>query len=260
MTRHPLSAAKSAFGSLPVMATIRLNVVWLGMALIGILSAPGSNSGWSMVWLIVATLLVSVALIGVNLARAIDGPRAALVPIAIAASSAIAACIISLILRPLSELFLIIALTLLLFAGKNRPFVSAALAVIVAPWWIWLALDDWHWHLLMLVPLVGLGLVAVSHLLDSHVWPADTERIMPARAHRWAAWLLIALSGIVLMAAGLMSDVSRPLLALAGIVLAASIPMEAGFGSISGATARQSVRVVVSAYLIAITCWLIGVA
>jgi hypothetical protein len=62
------------------------------------------------------------------------------------------------------------------------------------------------------------------------------------------------------MLLGLMTDASRPFLALAGIVLALSVPLEAGFGSTSRNSARQSIRIVVSAHLIAMACWLIGIA
>lgn len=260
MSQNPFSSAESPTQGASISALFRQNVVWMGMAIIALISAPGSHGGWTIFWLILAAMLAAAGLTEIQLARAIEEPSAVLIPLAIAGSSALAAVIISLFVRPISGLFLILALIVLALAGKHRPFVMAALTVVLVPWWIWLALDQWYWDLLVILPLVGLGLIAVSQLLDMHVWPEAEERIMPERAHRAAAWMLIAISGIMLMAFGLLSDVSRPFLALAGVVLAFAIPLEAGYGSIGGVNAKQSIRVVVGAYLIAVSCWLIGIA
>lgn len=260
MSTPAYSFAKTAFQAVPATALIRQNVVWLGMALVAMLAAPGEHSSWSMFWLVVATILAAIALTSVQIARANDEPRTALTILSAAALTGMAAMMISMIMRPLSGLFLVLVLALLIVSGKNRPFVTAALSVILAPWWIWLALGQWYWQLIVLAPLISMGMVAVSHLLDTHAWPEDMERILPARAHRWAAWLLMTLSGIMLMLAGLTSDVSRPLLALAGIVLALAIPLEAGFGATKSASARTSIRIVAGAYLIAAVSWLVGIA
>ena len=260
MSRKPLSYAKSAFRDVPVAVMVRQGVVWLGLVLVALLSAPGDHSGWKMFWLLMTGVLAALSLTGIHLARANDEPRTALTILSAAALAGMAALLISMILRPLSGLLLLVALTLLIITGKNRPFVTLALSVILAPWWVWLALGVWHWQLIMLAPLISLGMIAVSHLLDTHAWPESEVRILPARAHRWAAWLVMTLSGIVLMLAGLTTDVSRPLLALAGIVLALGIPLEAGFGSNSGSSARTSIRIVASAYLIAAASWLVGIA
>lgn len=260
MSQQPLAYATAAFRAMPAVMLVRQNVVWLGMTFIAMLSAPGPHSGWAIFWLVVASILAAACLTEIHLARAIEHPRTALTALGAAALSALVALILSMALDPLSGLMLIVLLGVLAYTGKHRPFVTAALTVALVPWWVWMALDRWHWQLLLLVPLVGMGLIAVSHLLDTHAWPDDDDRIMPARAHRAAAWLVIALSGIVLMLLGLMSDASRPFLALAGIVLALSIPLEAGAGSTGRNSARQSIRIVVSAYLIAIACWLVGIA
>jgi hypothetical protein len=245
---------------MPAVTLVRQNVVWLGMTSIAMLSAPGSHSGWSLFWLVVASLLAAMCLTEIHIARAIEHPRTALTTLGAAALSALVALVLSMALNPLSGLMLIMLLGVLAYTGRERPFVTAALTVALAPWWVWMALDQWHWQLLVLLPLVGIGLMAVSHLLDTHAWPEDDERILPARAHRAAAWLIIALSGIILMLLGLMTDASRPFLALAGIVLALCVPLEAGFGSTSRNSALQSIRIVISAYLIAVACWLVGIA
>jgi hypothetical protein len=260
MSQQPLAYATATFRAMPAVTLVRQNVVWLGMTLIAMLSAPGFHPGWSLFWLVVAALLSAMCLTEIHIARAIEHPRTALTTFGAAALSALVALVLSMALNPLSGLMLILLLGVLSYTGRQRPFVTAALTVALVPWWVWMALDQWHWQLLVLFPLVGMGLVAVNHLLDAHAWPDDAERIMPARAHRAAAWLIIALSGIVLMLLGLMTDASRPFLALAGIVLALSVPLEAGFGSTSRNSARQSIRIVVSAYLIAMACWLIGIA
>ncbi len=260
MDQQPFALAKAAFRAMPAVTLVRQNVVWLGMTLIAMLSAPGAHSGWSLFWLVVASLLSAACLTEVHLARAIEHPRTVITTLGAAALSALVALVLTMALNPLSGLMLILLLGMLAYTGKERPFVTAALTVALVPWWVWMALDQWHWQLLVLLPLVGMGLIAVSHLLDTHAWPDDVKRIMPARAHRAAAWLIIALSGIGLMLLGLMADARRPFLALAGIVLALSVPLEAGFGSTSRRSAQQSIRIVVSAYLIAVACWLVAIA
>lgn len=237
----------------------RQSLVTLGMAVIAILSLPEAITGWSLAWLIVSAILVVVTLVNIHLAHQIESPAESLPHILIAFGSGFVAVVISMAIRPISGMFLLIILIVLSITSERRPFVTAALTVIGIPWWIWLAANSWHWQLLMLVPLIGLGLLAVSHLLDTHAWPEQDERIISSRAHRYAAWITIAVSGIILVLVGLMAGVSRPWLALAGIVLAASIPLEAGVGTTSEGSARPGLRIVSGAYLIATACWLIGI-
>lgn len=245
---------------LPDATRGRQSIVWLGMTLVALLSAPVSFSGWSAVWLIVAAVMAAIALVNVYQARLLEEPQRSLTHLGVAFVTGIVAVGISISIHSTSGLFLLALIVLLAYVSERRPFVTAALTVVLVPWWVWLAADAWRWSLLILVPLVGLGLMAVSHLLDAHAWPESQARWMPARAHRSAAWIMIALAGVLLVTAGLIADVHRPWLALAGIVLAAAIPLEAGIGADSGGSARPGVRIVTGAWLIAIACWLIGIA
>lgn len=237
----------------------RQNLVTLGITGVAVLSLPASFTGWSLALLVLSALLAAVSLTNVHLAHQIDEPKESLPHIAIALGTGLLAVIISMTVRPISGMFLLIALIVLTITSERRPFVTAALSIVAVPWWVWLAADAWRWQLLLLVPLVGLGLLAVSHVLDTHAWPEGDERILSERAHRFAAWLVIALTGVIVVLIGMMAGVNRPWLALAGIVLAAAIPLEAGFGTNSNGSAKPGLRIVSGAYLIAMACWLIGV-
>lgn len=259
MSDSNLSVSSQAVNLAVDAIRLRQNLVWMGMAIIALLSVPGGVSSTTSGWLVMAALLGAVMLTNLYQARLLEDPRHSLIHLGVTFGSGLAAVVISMVLRPISGMFLLIVLGLLAVTSEKRPFVTAALSVILVPWWIWLAADSWRWQLLLLIPLIGLGLMAVSHILDTHAWPEGEERILSERAHRSAAWLLIALSGLTLVVVGLMFGVNRALLALGGIVLAAAIPLEAGVGTDSGGTARPGLRIVTGAYLIAATCLLVGI-
>lgn len=237
----------------------RQNLLTLGMSAVALLALPDPLTGWKLAWFILATVLVAISLTNIHLAHIIEKPAESLPHIAFALGAGLLAVIISMAIRPIAGMFLVIVLIVLSTASERRPFVTAALTVIAMPWWVWLAAGSWAWQLLMLVPIVGFGLLAVSHILDTHAWPEQDERILSERSHRAAAWLVIALSGILIMVTGMFSDMNRPWLALAGIVLAAAIPLEAGFGTTSKGSAIPGLRIESGAYLVAIACWLISI-
>lgn len=237
----------------------RQSLVTLGMTGVALLALPNPLTGWSLVWIILSAVLATIALTNIHLAHEIESPGESLPHIATGFGAGLVSVIISMAIRPISGMFLLVVLLVLTKTSAHRPFVTAALTVIAVPWWIWLAASSWHWQLLMLVPIVGLGLLAVSHLLDTHAWPDQDDRILPGRAHRAATWMAIALTGVLIMLVGLVTDVSRPWLALAGIVLALAIPLEAGFGTTNEGSAKPGLRIVSGAFLIAVACWLTGV-
>lgn len=259
MSKSNLPAVGQAI-NLAVDATrARQNLVWIGMSIIAILSAPEHIPGWNVFWLIMATILGALMLTNLYQARKLEEPRSSLIHLGITFGTGLIAVVISMSIRPVSGMFLLVVLMLLAYTSEHRPFVTAAISAIAAPWWIWLAADGWRWQLMVLIPIVGLGLMAISHILDTHAWPEGDERMLPERAHRSAAWMIIALTGAVVILAGIATGVSRPWLALAGIVLAAAIPLEAGVGIDGHGSARPGIRVLTSAYLIAMCCWLIGI-
>lgn len=237
----------------------RQNLVWLGMSIIALLAAPEPVSGSMSGWLILASIFAAVSLTNIYHARKLEDPRSSLTHLGITFCTGIIAVIISMVIQPLSGMFLLVILGLLAYTSEHRPFVTVAISTIAAPFWIWLAADAWRWQLLMLVVIVALGLLAVSHLLDTHTWPEDEDRVLPGRAHRSAAWMVIALTGVIVILVGLLTGVSRPWLALAGIILAAAIPLEAGVGIDGSGSARPGIRVLTAAYLIVVCCWMIGI-
>lgn len=237
----------------------RQNLVMFGVASIAALSLPDSLTGWDLFWLIVSVVLTAIALTNIHLAHRIDAPGEALPHILISFGAGLAAVITSMTIRPISGVFLAAMLVVLSITIERRPFVTAALTIIGVPWWIWLAGDEWHWQLLGSLPIIALGLLAVSHLLDAHAWPQKDERILSSPAHRYACWIAIALTGIGIILVGMFTGLNRPWLALAGIVLAAAIPLEAGFGTTNEGSAVPGLRIVSGAYLVAIACWLIAI-
>lgn len=259
MNRNNLSVVLQAINLAADTNQVRQNVLWIGMAGIALLSAPSTPVGWTLFWLVVATVCVAFSLTNLHQARKLEDPRTSLTHLTITFVTGSIAVIATLAIRPIAGMFLLAIIFLLATTSDNRPFVTAIVSVIAAPWWIWLAADSWRWQLLVLVPLVGLGAIASSHLVDSYVWPRDEEQVLSARGHRAAAWVLIALSGLILIAVGLLTGVSKPWLALGGIVLAISIPIEAGVDAEDSGTAIPGVRVVTGSYLIAIASWLIGI-
>ncbi len=259
MDNANLRIASRALNLAADVTTTRQSLVLLGMTAVSLLAMPESVSGWTLVWIVVSALLATITLVNIYKADQIESPAESLPHIGIGFGAGLLAVIISMIVRPISGMFLAVVLILLSIAFRRRPFVTVTLSVIAIPWWVWLTASSWRWELLILVPIVGLGLIAASHILDTHTWPEGQERILPERAHRAAAWMMIALTGILIMVAGLIMDVSRPWLALAGIVLAAAIPLEAGFGTTSEGSAKPGLRIVSSAFLVAVACWLIGI-
>lgn len=237
----------------------RQNLMWFGFTVIALLGAPDSPGTGTVIWLLIASVLGALSLTNIFQARKLEEPGRSLIHLAITFGTGLAATIISMVIEPISGFFLLAVLFLLAYTSEHRPFVTAALTAILVPMWIWMAADSWEWELLMLVPIVGLGLIAVSHLLDTHVWPEDEERILPERAHRSAAWLLMAITGILIILVGMFTGVNRAWLALAGIVLAAAIPLEAGVGIDGKGSAKPGMRVLTAAYFIALCCWLIGI-
>lgn len=254
-----LRVASRALNLASDVTRARQNLVTLGITCVAVLSLPVAFSGWSLFWLLVSAIFSAIALTNIHLAHQIDGPSESLPHILIAFGSGLTAVIISMTVRPISGMFLLAILIILSITSERRPFVTAALSVVAVPWWVWMAADAWRWQLLLLLPMVAFGLLAVSHLLDTHTWPDQQERILTERAHRAASWLTIAITGILVVVVGMLAGVNRPWLALAGIVLAAAIPLEAGLGTTSDGSAKPGLRIVSGAYLIAIACWLIGI-
>lgn len=237
----------------------RQNSVLLGFTAIALLSVPEPISSAKILWLCLSAVALAISMANIHLAHTIDTPGDSLPHIIVGFGAAIIAVAISLIIRPISGLFLLIIRMVWGSTSERRPFVTAALMVLAIPMWVWLAAGAWRWELLMLIPIIALGLLAVSHLMDTHAWPQGEDRILSQRAHRYAAWIAIALTGIMMVLVGLLGDVSRSWLALAGVTLAAAIPLEAGVGTTDEGSAKPGLRIVMAAYFIAIACWLIGI-
>lgn len=231
----------------------------LVIAVISLLSSPDSYSGGTATLILIATVLAGLALMGGDAATPEDSAEEHLRWRFATFAAMTLAVAVAIIASPLAAVVLLVMLAACLWLTPRQPLVSLALVVMFTPWWVWIGTDSWRWQLLMTVPMCALALIALWQLRDAEMWPADLERLMTARAHRVAAWMVTALAGGLMVSVGLFADVSKPWLALGGVILAAAIPLEAGFGSTDHGRDRYSVSIILGAFLIAIACWLIGV-
>lgn len=235
-------------------------VTLLGMSLISLMTVPHSVSGGTIALLVLAALTATLSLMSFHGHESNDNSVTRQQWRLLSFATAAIAIVLSLIANPGAGLALVLLLFGLNRISRRHPIVSRLALVAFVPWWIWIAADCWRWQLLVSVPLTLLTMFAIAQLQDAGSWPDDTERIMSARAHRYAGWVLIALAGVVLVLVGLAGDVSKPWLGLAGVSLAVAIPLEAGFGSVNSGSDKTSFGIAMSAFLIASVCWLIGIA
>lgn len=240
--------------------TLAQGLMVLGIAIVSLLTLPVSLSGGDTVAVLIAGMLVALALMAALSTDVDDTADTLLTWRLVAFGSAIIAVALSIVVTPISGPVLgaIIVITSLLLVPQ--PLAARCTLLALLPSWVWIAGECWRWELLILIPLLALAMLALAQLRDAEAWPEGTERIMSARAHRYAGWLVIALAGVLLMVIGILSGVEKPYLALAGVVLAIAIPLEAGFGTMDEGSNKASSRIVVSAFVIASVSWLIGIA
>lgn len=238
---------------------LRQNLLVFGMTIISLLAAPEGVTGWRITLAGSASLLVCVTLASWQAAieTSIEQDRFVLrMSGLITGALAIFLSMFGTILSGFMLLPILFALTRLL--SLERPFVAVSVSAITIPMWVWMLLDSWRWELLALLPLGLLAMLAVSHLMDCYDRPEDTAQVLPPRAHRAAAWMSLALAGVLLILLGLLWDVNKPWLALAGLILAAGAPLEAGLVSTDDPLIR-SLRIVSAAFMLASVCWLIAI-
>lgn len=240
--------------------TLAQGVMVLGITVVSILTMPSDIGTGDAFLIMLAGVLIAFALMAA-LSSDVDDAADTLLTWRFAAfGSAIIAVAVSIVVTPFSGPVLgaIIAITSWLLGPQPQAARFTLLALL--PSWVWIAGECWSWHLLMLIPLLALGMLALAQLRDAEAWPEGTERIMSARAHRYAGWLIVALAGVLLMVVGLLGGAEKPYLALAGVTLAIAIPLEAGFGSTDSDASKTGARIVISAFVIASLSWLIAIA
>lgn len=251
----PLAIISTAFR----YPALRQVLVTIGMAIIAILALQDSMpSTPAIIRVLVATLFLSVVTTSWQAANETETLDDQFMFRAFGGAAAGVAIVISAFGTIFSGLVLA-ALVLILTSliSRERPFVAANLSLVAVPMWVWMTLDHWRWSLLLLLPMIALALVTTSHLIDSYSWPDDEERLLPARAHRYAAWTATAFCGVLMVSAGLLFGLNHAWLALAGITLAIIVPLEAGLVTTEGPL-KRSLRIVSSAYLVAVVCWLMA--
>ena len=230
------------------------------MALVSIWTTPGSMPGSDTTLTVLAALLAGIALAAALAIDAADDATTRQAWLALTAVLVGLAVVLAFVVRPAAGLVLLGILAAVLVTQRQSAAMARLTLVALTPWWIWMAADSWRWQLLMLVPLHLLVLVGIAQLHDATSWPENTERIMSARAHRSAGWFAIALAGVLLVTAGLLTHVGKPWVALAGVSLAVAIPLEASLGAPADTSAQRSTSIVATAAIIASISWLIGIA
>lgn len=234
--------------------------VFVGMALVSLWTTPQEMSGGNTMLIVIAAVAAGVALAAARATQSDDSADIRFSWHIVVLASAVLAVVLTLPVRLLGGLTLVVVLPLLLWFQHKSPRVSRLAVIALVPWWVWIAADTWRWQVLMLVPIQIFALIATAQLQDAESWPTDTERIMSARAHRYASWIIVALVGVMVVCIGWLTHVDKPWLALAGVTLAAAIPLEAGFGPKPGEGGRWSSTLVYTAFTIASISWLIGIA
>ncbi|MCA9832915.1 MAG: hypothetical protein KC435_03160 [Thermomicrobiales bacterium] len=234
--------------------------VFTGMALVSLWTTPREMSGGDTTLVVIAAIVAGIALAAIRATQSEDSADIRFSWHAIAFAGVVLATVLAIVVRPLGGLALLVVLAFLVWLQARSLRVSRLAMIAIVPWWVWIAADAWYWQLLMLVFMQILALVATAQLHDAGFWPEDTERIMSARAHRYAGWLVVALAGVLVVSIGWVADIGKPWLALAGVTLAAAIPLEAGFGATPGEGGRRSSALVYTAFTIASISWLIGIA
>lgn len=139
----------------------------------------------------------------------------------------------------------------------QAPWLRAGAMAAIIPVWIWTLLDAWHPGLLLLVPLGVLALVSDAHMRDT---TSRESGMMSPRAHRFASWLGILASALIVLVAGLtdLDGAGSPRWLLAGAIGAIlCLALDAGLpGSIRIPIAMRSVVLCDAALGWIAFCWL----
>lgn len=238
----------------------------LAMTLISIATAPGTEPGfWSWIGLLLIGTLSSLAVLTWVASRnPLVAPDNRQYRLTAAVTLAAIALALNLVFSFLSTLVLAVGLVMLgRQAGRVHPgsfpwILSAALVTFV-PWWIWTALGAWHPGLLVLIPLAAIAWLSGGHIRAAYHPPADENPSpLSMRGHRLGAWMGMLLGGILIVAAGLVSDASNAWIALGGVLMAVAVALEAGISRPDEHPGKYATAICDGAFAILAVCWLIS--
>lgn len=170
------------------------------------LAAPGASPGpWAWIRVGLAWFLAAVALMTIAGAR--QTHRAGTLPtVPTAWAGMIVTVLVSLTFSVRTAILAVLILAnsmLALAQPSDRPARQSAiwaLAVVLAPLWVWSAFDAWDRWLLLLLPFAAIGLISLEHA-------ARSRRAPGAHESRLAAWIGVVGLALTLQLASLLSAV-----------------------------------------------------
>lgn len=145
----------------------------------------------------------------------------------------------------------------------RSPWLLCGLLGVIVPFWVWTALQAWHWGLLMLIPLAALAFVSDRHIRNAasssgpDVSGPDTGDLTP-RGHRLGSWLGILGSALLILLAGMLSEASNTWVALGAIGAVAVIALEAGLPKPDPEESRLSIYLCDAALGWIALCWMVS--
>lgn len=159
--------------------------------------------------------------------------------------------------------FSIIALVAIQDLRGRSPWLLCGMLGVLVPFWVWTALEAWHWGLLMLVPLAALAFVSDRHIRSIVAAPERTaveprsSRLTP-RGHRLGAWLGILGAALLILFSGVLSDASNTWVTAGAIGAIAGIALEAGLPATEGTDAWRSIVLCDAALAWVALCWMVS--
>ncbi len=198
------------------------------------LAAPGDGPHlWD--WVRLLTILASGAVATLMLVAAEESSTEDGARLAVALGATVVAVAVAATFGLRSAALASLALSLLDGAilwerPRRMPEVVAAALAVVAPWWVWTALDVWDARLLLLIPLAVFAINGIAHArlvaADPSRPPSHRGKTRPLplspRGHELGLALTLSAAGGLVVLTGAATGADGGWLALAGVVSGAA--------------------------------------
>ena len=159
--------------------------------------------------------------------------------------------------------FSLIALFAIQDLRGRSPWLLCGLLCVIVPFWVWTALQAWHWGLLILIPLAALAFVSDRHIrhaasTSGSDTPSSVTGNLTRRGHRLGSWLGILGSALLVLVIGMLSDASNTWVALGAIGAVTCIALEAGLPGSGTEGSRRSIVLCDAAAAWIALCWMVS--
>jgi len=180
-----------------------------------------------------------------------------------ASSLLILALIVSLTFGIGSTAIFMVGFTIITLQAVNdrrgsSPWLLIASLCFLIPFWVWTALDAWSGGLFLLIPIAALGLIGDQHMRDSVTPATQDDDPLSWRAHRFASWIAILLTALVVTGVGLITHAGNGWTSLGAIVAVGLIAIEAGFARPEKEPRRYAVFLCDLAFIWLAFSWLVS--